>query len=484
MRRQVSSNIPTRTWGPLIGMGAFVLGTVIACGSTGDSVFDDPDGGASSSSGTSGDGFDRGDGGSSGSSGTPADLVACATDKQQAKLAPLDLLVMQDISGSMYAFTSGTTTKWGAVKSALDAFMTAPASAGLGLGLSFFPVFTNAPNSCTTDAECGAAGPCLLRGCNGAQTRLCTTNNDCQGNAQCVELGRCHDSGETLCVPGVPTTCVVNGISRGACDRPLDRGVCFAPTLSCQSASYEQLVVPIAALPGAAAAANAALAARVPRGSTPTLGALQGAIAAGRAHANANPGRVVSVVLSTDGLPGTNGACDDRLSEIVAAAQAGVSGSPSIKTFVIGVFAPIEAGTAKPTLDAIAAAGGTGTATVLGTSANTTADFIAALDKVRGASLPCELALPVPASGTPDYAKVNVVFTDSTTNAQSLVGYVGEASACDPAKGGWYYDVKPDAGKPTKVVLCPATCSKVQGDAKGAIEVVQGCETKTQDPPR
>jgi hypothetical protein len=473
----------TRHFASGITLGAFVLGTVIACGSSEDtSTSPDEDAG----DGTSG-GFSRPDAGSSDAGNSAADLNACATDKQQGKLAPLDLLIMQDTSGSMYGITSGTTTKWTAIKTALGSFMAAPGSADLGIGLQFFPLFSGGvPNSCLQDAECGAGRRCITKTCSNTLGKPCWSNGDCQGGGQCLAAQRCRDAAEVVCTPNV--TCLLNtgnGIfNAGPCNQPLERGECENQQVSCAAADYAAVVAPIAPLPGAAAAANAALAARIPNGSTPTLGALTGAIAAARAQATANPGRVVSVVLSTDGLPGTNGVCDDAVASIEAAAAAGVAGTPSVKTFVIGVFAPQEASTATPTLNRIAAAGGTGTATILGTSATTVTDFIAALDKVRGASLPCELALPVPKAGTPDYAKVNVVFTDATTSATSLVGYVGEASACDPAKGGWYYDVKPAAGKPSKVILCPATCKTVQGAAKGTIEVVQGCETKTQDPPR
>lgn len=472
-----------------VGLGAMVLGLVVACGSSNDSTFfDGADGGdgtsssSGSSSGESTSGGFGGDGGasSSGGNGGDAGLNACATDTQQAKLAPLDLLVMQDTSGSMFQFTSGNTSKWDAIKQALGTFMSDPGSAGLGIGIQFFPLFqNNVPNSCSSTAECGATGgQCTLKQCSNS-TKVCTTNADCNGNGQCVDLMRCHDLGELECLPNSLGACIYNFQSFGACDRPLVKGICNGEKLSCNAADYSAPIAPIAALPGAATAVNAALAARIPNGPTPTLAALTGAITAAKAQANANPGHVVSVVLSTDGLPGTGGQCDDAIASITAAATAGVNGTPSIKTFVIGVMAPSEVTQATPTLNQIAAAGGTGQATVLGASATTVTDFIAALQKVRGASLPCEVALPVPTNGTPDYAKVNVVYTDSKTGNANVVDYVGDAASCDAAKGGWYYDVKPANGKPTKVVLCPATCAKVQGDPTGKLDVVQGCETQT-----
>jgi hypothetical protein len=88
----------------------------------------------------------------------------------------------------------------------------------------------------------------------------------------------------------------------------------------------------------------------------------------------------------------------------------------------------------------------------------------------------------VPEAGTPDYNKVNVLYTDPTTKAQTLIDYVASAAACDPAKGGWHYDVAPASGKPSKVILCPASCSTVQKSIGGVVDVVQGCATRTNIP--
>ena len=397
-----------------LALGSFVLGTVLACGST-ESVFDDPNGSSGGDGTSSSGGFgDAGSSGSSGSSGNP-DLAACATDKQQAKLAPLDLLVMQDTSGSMFGITSGVTTKWDSVKQAMASFMSDPSSAGIGIGIQFFPQFADGvPNSCLADGECGAGRRCITKVCSNTANKPCWGDGDCTGNGTCVAAQRCSLIGDIICRPGIACQLNAGGgqiVNGGTCSSPLVRGICENQAVSCTAGDYGALVAPIAPLPASAAGVNAAFAARIPNGQTPTLSALTGAIDAARAHANANPGRVVSVILSTDGLPftGSPPACDDAVASIAAAAAAGVNGTPSIKTFVIGVFAPSEAASATPTLNQIAAAGGTGTATILGTSATTVQDFIAALQKIRGASLPCELALPVPASGTPDYAKVNVL---------------------------------------------------------------------------
>lgn len=477
-------------WGLVFG-STVVLGLLIACGSSGDSQFGDG----------SGDGGDEGSiiGSSSGSSGNFAEggtdsgdddsgLNECASDSQEAHLAPLSLMLMQDTSGSMWGYTSGTTSKWDAIKAALGTFMSDPASSGIGLGVQFFPLFaSNVPNSCTATADCGAAGGTCVTGFCSKSGTACNSNADCNGGGNtCSPAKRCHGEQEVLCLSDVD--CFLAG-NFGACDRPLVRGICQnegTVGVACTGSTYAAPAAAIAPLPGAATAINAALAVHIPNGQTPTKDALDGAIQAAQAYAAGHPGEVVAVVLSTDGIPYTGNPpkCDDNVADIQAIAAAGVAGTPSIKTFVIGTLAATDPPSAKTTLDSIAASGGTTAATILGTSATTEADFIAALAKIRGASLPCEFKLPVPEAGTPDYKKVNVVYTNSATKKQTVIGYVGDASKCDATKGGWYYDVDPDkGGTPTKVILCQVSCSAVQGDPQGKVAVVQGCATQVQGPP-
>ena len=470
-------------------IAASVLLAAVACGTAQTSEFMSS-GGTRGSSGTSGDPsgiatgtFEPSAPDDASTDGGDTDFQACAVDKQQGKLAPLDLVLMQDTSGSMWAYTTGTTTKWTAIKEALHSFMTDPGSAGLGLGVQFFPIFeNNVPNSCTSNADCGATGgPCFYKTCSQTGT-ACEAKADCNGALnECIERKRCSEYQELICHPA-STFCETNGI--GSCNQPVIRGICNGASVSCTVADYSGLAAPVAALPGATSAVDAALAARLPAGRTPTHAALQGSLAAAKAHALANPNAVTAVILSTDGIPYTGGKCTDDPDTIAAVAAAALADTPSIKTFVIGVLSPDDmTNNATTTLNKIAAAGGTTTATIIGASANTQADFIAALQKVRGESLPCELALPVPEAGTPDYDKVNVLYTDPTTKAQSLIEFVGSKAACDPAKGGWHYDVDHKNGaKPSKVVLCPATCSTVQKTPGGAVDVVQGCATRTRVP--
>jgi hypothetical protein len=57
---------------------------------------------------------------------------------------------------------------------------------------------------------------------------------------------------------------------------------------------------------------------------------------------------------------------------------------------------------------------------------------------------------------------------------------VADAAACDPNVGGWYYD---NNQTPTRVIACPASCTKIKGLTQGKVNVLFGCATKNIPPP-
>ncbi len=86
--------------------------------------------------------------------------------------------------------------------------------------------------------------------------------------------------------------------------------------------------------------------------------------------------------------------------------------------------------------------------------------------------LPCVYDIPDPPAGeTLDPARVNVVFTPSV-GLPATIPAVPSAAACGAT--GWYYD---DPVTPTTIYLCPATCTMVQADTHGAINIAFGCDT-------
>jgi hypothetical protein len=466
-------------------LGSLALAAASACGSTGretqaaDAPPTTPE--PSSSGDLSSGGASGSLGGASSSGATPPDagLQECASETQKAEGAPLDIFVMLDASGSMMAEASGGVTKWQAVKTALGGFVAAPTSSGIGVGLGVFPVkHAGAPASCTSNAECTVGGTsygrCFLKACDSSASSAalsCDTSADCPGAAPCRQIGFCKQGIFSLgdCLVGAAGACLI-----GSCT-PLTTSSCDGA--QCFAGDYTTPKVPIATLPGNASALSGTISALPdpsPDALTPTSSAITGGLAIAKQYATSQPGHSVVLVLATDGLPTRCAPLD--IAAIANLTAAGRTGSPGVKTFVIGVFSSDEASTAKPNLDAIAAAGGTTSAFIANTNGNLTQDFQAALDKIRGNALPCDYTVPKPANGTPDYEKVNVELTSGS--GKTLIANKKSAQGCDAA-GGWSYDVDPSTGAtPTKIVLCPATCDAVkQSSGAAQVDIVLGCKT-------
>ena len=95
---------------------------------------------------------------SGGSAGFDPDS-SCAGETYEGELIPLDLFIMLDISGSMTELTAAGTQKWVETRQALTAFLNDPQSAGLGVGIQFFPqAAAGVPQNCTNHQQCGPVG--------------------------------------------------------------------------------------------------------------------------------------------------------------------------------------------------------------------------------------------------------------------------------------------------------------------------------------
>jgi hypothetical protein len=230
------------------------------------------------------------------------------------------------------------------------------------------------------------------------------------------------------------------------------------PLEACNSSAYFFPDVPLTALPSTVFGDNIAMTS--PQGETPTYPAVQGAIAAAQKIAKDDTNAKVAIILVTDGEPNSCGSSVQNTSGALSAVAA------TIPTYVIGV------GPSQQAIIDIATAGGAGPPVFVsvGDPAQTRADILTALTKIRGQQLACEFALPPPPAGMVlDTDKVNVLYTPSM-GAQQALGY---DPACSTGNG-WHYD---DAMNPTKVILCPGTCGTVQKDKGAAIDILFGCQT-------
>lgn len=354
------------------------------------------------------DGFDAG----ATSDGSVTDASACAAESTKAEQLPLDMYIMLDQSGSMDGSVPGGGSRWTAVSGAFKTFVNQQGAVGIGVGIQYFPIppaSSTCSPTCLSDADCG---------------------------------------GQIL-------TCLF--------------GICInCDTDSCAAADYAKPDVEIAPLPGAAAALIASIGKHGPTGGTPTSAALQGAIDHAKAWGTQNPNHVVIDVLATDGDPS---GCDEDLNHINAIAAAGVSGTPKVLTFVVGV------GTSLTALNGIAAAGGTGQALLVDTNQNVNQQFLDALNKIRGAALSCSYLIPKPTMGTPNFDSVNVQYTPGDGGATAVFPKVKDKASCPAAGNAWFYD---DNAAPKQILLCDATCDKVSADTKGQIDILLGCATIAQ----
>jgi hypothetical protein len=158
------------------------------------------------------------------------------------------------------------------------------------------------------------------------------------------------------------------------------------PGSSCLPADYKA-DVEIGPVSLTAQAIVASLAAHSPQTDTPTLPALEGAIAHAAEWKTQHAGRTIAVVLVTDGSPT---ACTSGFEQVVNAARKGADGG--IPTYVIGILSPgstcgLDPNQPNPSdLDAVAAAGGTNTSLTVDTTSlrpDTATELADALASVR-----------------------------------------------------------------------------------------------------
>lgn len=241
-------------------------------------------------------------------------------------------------------------------------------------------------------------------------------------------------------------------------------------TASCSASSYRAAALPIAEVREMADGALQRLDAVTPRGQTPTAPAFLAALDVASAHALEHPERSVVVVLATDGLPTTCTPTDvPALAEL---AQSALEGPAHVRTLVVTSEALSGADTSG--FGRVAVAGGTERPLVIDPRGDFARQFTDALSGVATRQVTCDLALPEPPRGQHlDYDAVNVVLDGAT---RVTLPRVAGASVCD-ARGGWYYDVDPAVGAPSRLSMCPASCDRAATLSASSLTVELGCQT-------
>lgn len=246
----------------------------------------------------------------------------------------------------------------------------------------------------------------------------------------------------------------------------------FPLVAQCDLAGYGEPAVPMAELPGAEPLIRGAVEAQRMAGGTPLVQVLGGMGAYVQNWAKNHADRRSVLVLATDGIPdatcaGSSFKPPNSLANAASVAKQLAEGKPPVPVFVIGVGSELSA------LDSIAEAGGSKKAILVAVGNDTTRQFLDALASIRQSSLACEYAIQNPASGSIDYSAVNVRFTEAGREPETFY-YVPSSEACGAGtKASWHYD---NAQAPTKVVLCPETCSRVSAATDARIDTVFGCK--------
>jgi hypothetical protein len=249
--------------------------------------------------------------------------------------------------------------------------------------------------------------------------------------------------------------------------------------LSCNVDACAAPLVPLGTLTAAAGAADAQEAALLSATTasapgmagqgTPISAALGGALQWAAAQRRATPAENSVVVLVTDGE--ANG-CEERINAIAGLASSALA-ADEIRTYAIGLTGSQEAD-----MDRIAAAGGTTRGIFVADGDNAQTELKTALGNIRGQVLDCDFPLPEPRPGVDvDPQLINVNYTPGGGTVGTLTQVAG-AAQCS-GSGSWYYD---DPSAPTRIVLCPATCDTVTGDAGASLQILLGCPSSSEVP--
>jgi von Willebrand factor type A domain len=236
---------------------------------------------------------------------------------------------------------------------------------------------------------------------------------------------------------------------------------------SCSAARYRAAALPIKDVSDMATGALAELDRVTPGGQTPTAPALTAALELASAHAASHSDRSVVVVLATDGLPTT---CEPTDSASLAALAAeALDGPAHVRTLVVSSSSLKRED--DETFRLIAAAGGTERPVLIDPSRDFSKQLGDALDATAARAIACDLALPEPPPGKHlDYDAVNVVLED---DQRTVLRRVSGPHACT-SSGGWYYDVDPSQGAPSRLAMCKASCERTRA---ASLTVELGCRT-------
>jgi hypothetical protein len=201
-------------------------------------------------------------------------------------------------------------------------------------------------------------------------------------------------------------------------------------------------------------------------GGTPTMPALQGALAYAKDfETRQDTGRSAAVVLITDGNPTQ---CQDPLSRpaVAAAAEEAYRDEPSVRTFVVAI------GPALDGLDQVAEGGATREAFLF--EQPDPNELLQAFKAIALSPLTCEFSPPEPPDVNTvvdlDGVLMRITPDPEVPDEVELVPRIQSAAECAQADhGGLYYD---DPPAPQKIRVCPCTCARI---GTGLVDMFYQC---------
>lgn len=234
---------------------------------------------------------------------------------------------------------------------------------------------------------------------------------------------------------------------------------------TCDQNAYAKPAVPWGVLP------NPSLVGWVqsltPNGYTPSIPALTGAVQACHDRTTVMPTHKCAVVFVTDGRPEGNCPPTNLAAEAPLGVVAENAFNAGIPVFAIG-FPGLDT-IGQSVLNTIAVKGGTGTPVII-QGGNVGQAFIDALEDIRGTALGCEYQMPTAEAGTVNPNLVKVTYKPGGATEAEEVSRMDSAADC--VGDGWYYD---DNASPSKLIMCPSTCEKMQNDEGGEVQILLGC---------
>lgn len=236
---------------------------------------------------------------------------------------------------------------------------------------------------------------------------------------------------------------------------------------SCDPADYATPAIPWSLLP------NPALVDWIgqisAQGYTPTVAALQGAVDGCIARMTEEPEHSCAVVFVTDGHPEGDCQPTEEDAKPHVGAIASYASDHGVLVFAVG-FPGIDA-LGEEVLQIAASAGGTDVPHIISATGDVSDAFVQALEDIRNDAMGCEFKIPSSDEGQVNPNLVSVTYTASDTGLEEEIPRVDTGADCGVGEG-WYYN---DAAHPTRLILCPATCARVEADLEGEVEVLLGC---------